>query len=79
MTASKKMDEVFELSIKEIRGVLNGTHNATDASRMAVSTMGVYSRLRATEIHESVLKYQMAKDMSDDKKQLKAAVKELTA
>lgn len=79
MTASRKMEEVFDLSIKELKGVLNGSHGATDTSRMAVATMGIYSRLKASEIHEKALSYQMAKDLSEDRKQLKATIKELTA
>lgn len=77
MKASKKMEEIFDLSVKEIRGVLNGSHNATDASRMAMGTLGVYSRLRSTEVHEEALKFQIARETTEDRKQLKASLKAL--
>lgn len=76
MRDSKEMKEIFELSIREIKGVLQGA-NATDVTRIAASTLGIYSRLKATEIHENALKYQIIKDMGADKEELAKELKVL--
>ena len=78
MIASRKMEKAFDKSIKEIEHVLDGGQ-ATDVTRMAVSTMGIYSRLKATEIHEAVLKCQLIKHLGGDKKILKEELKALRA
>ncbi|MCP4259063.1 MAG: hypothetical protein GY774_16380 [Planctomycetes bacterium] len=73
-TDSQKMGSAFGLAIKELELVLGEKKDITDLSRTALTTIGHYSRLKATEVHSDVLRFQVAKDLSKDKEELKKFV-----
>lgn len=75
MEDSIKMQNVFEHAIKELEEVFQGKKVVTDITKMAASSISVYSRLRATELHEHVLKYQVCKDLSKNKEELHKFIK----
>ncbi len=70
LSASKKMEEVYDLSVKEMVKALKGEKNVTDLTKMAVTSMGVYAKLESIELHRDVFKFQVIRDISKDKKEL---------
>ena len=68
ISASKKMEEVFDLSVMEVTNALKGNKNVTDLSKIAITSIGIFAKLVSTELHENIFKFQVIKDISIDKK-----------
>lgn len=71
MEASKKMEDIFEMSLEELRAVFKNNKPVTDKVRYALSAMGIYSRLKSQENNARSFQYRVIKDFSKDKDELK--------
>lgn len=71
LKASEKMEKVFNLAIVELEKILDGKKAVTDLSKIAATSMGVYTKLVSTELHSHVLKFAIMKDISKDRAELK--------
>jgi len=56
---SQSMQEVFRLSIDEIRAVLKRDRKMSDVTKTAVVTLSNYTRIKATENNERALLQQL--------------------
>lgn len=74
-TASKKMDDVFDATLDELRRVFKENKPVTDKTKMAVSAMGIYSRLKSQENNARSFQYRVVKDLSQDKAELREYIK----
>jgi len=61
---SEKLQPVFDLAIE-------GRLDPGDRDKVATSIIWAYTRLKATEIHGDALKYQVIKDLSQDREELR--------
>lgn len=55
-TDSQEMRKAFELAVKEIVAVLERKKDITDITKVAAGTLGNYTRIKSTEVHEMGLK-----------------------
>ena len=78
MQSSEKMARVFELAVQELERVFSNEKSPTDKTKMAVSSIGIYSRLKSQENARLSLQYRVVKDLSENKKELEEYIK-LTA
>ena len=69
--ASLKMEEAYDLSAKELIATLKGEKDVTDLTKIAVTAAGIYVKMKSVEGHGEALKYQVMRDISADKKELK--------
>jgi hypothetical protein len=71
MESSKKMEDVFEMALEELRAVYKNNKPVTDKTKFALSAMGIYSRLKSQENNAKSLQYRIIKDFSKDKEELR--------
>lgn len=60
-TDSRSMAKAFGLSVKEIEAVLDRSRPITDVTKLAAATLGSYSRIKSTEIHDKALELMIAR------------------
>ena len=58
---SEAMEKAFSLCLKEIESVLGGERGITDLTKLAAATLGGYSRIKSTEIHDKALEIMLAR------------------
>lgn len=71
---SEKLQPVFDLAINDLKKMFEMHLEPGDRDKVATSVIGAYTRLKATEIHRDALMYQVIKDLSQDKDELKKYV-----
>lgn len=76
MEASKKMEDVFEMALEELRAVYKNNKPVTDKTRFALSAMGIYSRLKSQENNARSFHYRVIKDYAKDKDELREYIKQ---
>lgn len=73
-TDSVKMKPVFDLALQDLEKMFKGHFEPDNRSKIAVSVLGTYSRLKGTEIHAEALRFQVIKDISKDKEELSSYI-----
>jgi hypothetical protein len=53
--STETLKNIFELSVKEIESVLNGSKQITDITRLAANSLTNFVKLRASELQEKAL------------------------
>ena len=76
METSKKMEDVFEMALEELRNVYKNNKPVTDKTRYALSAMGIYSRLKSQENNARSFQYRVIKDFTKDKDELRDYIKQ---
>ena len=74
---SQLLKPAFQEACEKIKHyiVLGVPEKERDQSRLTMSTIGSYARLRAVEAHEAGLTFAVSRTMANNTKELKAAVK----
>lgn len=75
---TKKMQPVFDKSLEIINDVLDGSSVDENILRVALSAVVSYTKIKAADIAAANLFYSIAKDVSDDKQQLKQIMSDVT-
>lgn len=67
---TEKMRPIFELALRDLENMFKMHLEPGDRDKIATSVLGAYTRIKGTEIHADALRYQVIKDISQDKDEL---------
>lgn len=73
--ATKKMEKVFDLSVKELEEALSNKKPITDKTKLASQAIGRYSGLMANENNRASITHRMCKDFAKDPKELRKLIR----
>lgn len=70
MLDSDKMRPLAMMAVEDLEDMYRNNYEPSSRNKASVCLLGIYVRQKNTEINADLLKYQAAKDMSKDKKEL---------